>query len=480
MEGTMKNIVYSCFILVAIFVFSIPVIAAENVQVTVYNQNFGVVKEQRTLDLEKGVNTLKFEDVAKFIDATSVKFKSLTDPDGTTVIEQNYEYDLVSADKLLQKFLGKSIRVITKDGKLYEGTLMSYDAGQIVLMKEDAVSMVARADNVQDIQFPELPEGLITKPTLVWNVNAGKSGKHNTEIAYITNNINWNVDYTLVTNKDDTAIDLNGWVTITNQTGASYEDAKLKLIAGDVNRIQPERASRDSFSRTEFKSLPASAGFVEKEFFEYHLYNLPRATTIKDNQIKQIELLNSTGAKVEKFYVYDGLVVPPRYYNGRYTDQANYGIETNKKVQVYIEFENKKDNKLGMPLPKGKVRLYKRDEEDKSLEFIGEDMIDHTPKDEKVRLRIGNAFDIVGERKQTNFKVISPTVVEESFEIEVRNHKKTAVMVRVVEHLYRWSEWEIVAGDKDYKKMDARTIEYYKQIPADGNVKFEYTVRYKW
>jgi hypothetical protein len=189
----MKNIMYSCFILTAIFEFSIPVIAAENVQVTVYNQNFGVIREQRELTLEKGVNTLKFEDVAKFIDATSVKFKSLTDPDGTTVIEQNFEYDLVSADKLLQKFLSKSIRVITKDGKLYEGTLMSYDAGQIVLMKEGAVSMVARADNVQDIQFPELPEGLITKPTLVWNINAGKGGKHNTEIAYITNNINWNV-----------------------------------------------------------------------------------------------------------------------------------------------------------------------------------------------------------------------------------------------------------------------------------------------
>jgi hypothetical protein len=456
------------------------VIAAENVQVTVYNQNFGVIKEQRELTLEKGVNTLKFEDVAKFIDATSVKFKSLTDPDGTTVIEQNYEYDLVSADKLLQKFLSKSIRVITKDGKLYEGTLMSYDAGQIVLMKEGAVSMIARADNVQDIQFPELPEGLITKPTLVWNINTGKGGKHNTEIAYITNNINWNVDYTLVTNKDDTAVDLSGWVTITNQTGATYEDAKLKLIAGDVHRVSDIRqepvytngkARIDQFGVT---------GFAEKEFFEYHMYTLPRSTTIKDSQIKQIELLNATDVKALKFFVYDGLTIPDYFYSGRYTDQADYGIPTNKKVQVYVEFENKKDNNLGMPLPKGKVRLYKRDEEDKSLEFIGEDTIDHTPKDEKVRLRIGNAFDIVGERKTMDFKRPSDHVMEETIEIEVRNHKKEAVTVRIVEHMYRWAQWEIIDGDKDYSKMDARTVEFYRDIQPDGKANIKYTVRYSW
>ena len=451
--------------------------SADSVQITVYNQNFGVVKERREIELNKGTNVLRFEDVAKHIDATSVKFKSLTDPEGTTVMEQNYEFDLVSADKLLQKFLSKEITVITKDGKAYSGTLMSFDENQIVLMKDGAVTMVHRPDNVQDIQFPELPEGLITKPTLVWLVDAKKRGKHDTEVAYITNNINWNVDYTLVTNQDDTMIDLSGWVTINNRTGAAYKDAKLKLIAGDVHRVQPPQPVRRGLA----PGAPAGAGaFEEKAFFEYHMYTLPRPTTVKDNQIKQIELLNATDVNVEKFYVYDGAIVPAYFYRGRYTDQQNYGIRTNKKVQVYLEFENTKENNLGMPLPKGKLRLYKRDEADQSLEFIGEDTIDHTPKDEDIRLKIGDAFDIVGERKVMNFKRISDKVIEETVEIEVRNHKKTEVTVRVLEHLYRWSDWEIVAGDKDYKKMDARTIEYYKDIPADGKVKFEYTVRYTW
>jgi hypothetical protein len=474
----MKRLLEATLVIVMGFCLANGACPSEGVQITVYNQNFGVVKEQRSLTLNRGLNTLKFEDVAKHIDATSVKFKSLTDPDGTTVMEQNYEYDLVSADKLLQKFIGKDISVVTKDGKVYEGTLMSFDGSQIVLMKDGAVTMVHRPDNVQDIDFPELPEGLITKPTLMWTVNARKRGRHDTEVAYITSNINWNVDYTLVTNKDDTMVDLSGWVTINNRTGATYKDAKLKLIAGDVHRVEPAERYR---ARTIGKGMPGrGAGFEEKEFFEYHLYTLPRPTTIKDNQMKQIELLNTTDVGVEKFFVYDGAIVPRYFYFGRYTDNADYGIQTNKKVRVYLEFENKEENNLGMPLPKGKVRLYKRDEADKSLEFIGEDEIDHTPRDEKVRLRIGDAFDIVGERKVMDFKKISKDVIEETIEVEVRNHKKEAVEVRIVEHLYRWSEWEIVDGDEDYNKMDARTIEYYRQIPPDGEVKLIYTVRYTW
>jgi hypothetical protein len=450
-----------------------------SVQVTVYNQNFGVVKEQRELNLSKGLNIFRFEDVARFIDATSVKFKSMTDPEGTSVIEQNYEFDLVNANKLLDRFLGKEIKVIARNGKFYDGTLMSYDDRQLVVMKGASIAIVNRPDSVQDIQFPELPEGLITKPTLVWNIESTKDGKQNIEVAYITDNINWNVDYTLVTNRDDTMLDLSGWVTINNRTGAAYEDAKLKLIAGDVHRVEPPIAVNYAVAQ-QVALADEAGGFVEKEFFEYHMYTLPRTTTIKDNQIKQIELMNSTDIAADKFFVYDGAIVPRWFYSGRYTDNRDYGIQTNKKVQVYLEFENSEENNLGMPLPKGKIRLYKRDEDDKSLEFIGEDTIDHTPRDEDIRLRIGNAFDIVGERRQTDFKAISKHVIEESFEIEVRNHKKTPVTVRIVEHLYRWSDWEVVAGDKTFKKMDSRTIEWRKDIPADGKAVLEYTVRYRW
>ncbi|HUJ11408.1 MAG TPA: DUF4139 domain-containing protein [Verrucomicrobiae bacterium] len=453
----------------------------EGIALTIYNQNFGVVREKRKVDVPEKIGMLRFGDVAAQIDGTSVQFKSLTDPNAK-VLEQNYEYDLVSADKLLQKYIDKQIAVLTKDGSRYSGSLLSFDANQLVIRQEDEKSgivMVQRGDNVKDIQFSALPEGLITKPTLVWKLATDKVGEQLIEVAYQTGGIGWNADYNAVLNANDTALDLGGWVTINNQSGATYKDAKLKLIAGEVHPAQPP--IRRMYQANAVTALGAAeAGFEEKPFFEYHLYTLGRPTTVADNQTKQIELLTAADVPVKKVYLYDGA---PQigFYGGLITD-ANYGSETsNKKVNVIIELKNSQDNHMGMPLPKGKVRLYKRDPADASLEFIGEDQIDHTPKDETIKLHIGDAFDVIGERKRTDFHVdTSRHIMTESFEIRIRNHKEEPVEVTVKETLYRGSNWEVTEASQKWTKDDANTIHFPVKVNKDSEQVITYTVRYTW
>ncbi|HVM62356.1 MAG TPA: DUF4139 domain-containing protein [Verrucomicrobiae bacterium] len=454
----------------------------EGVALTIYNQNFGVVREKRKVNVEEKLGTIRFTDVASQIDGTSVSFKSLTDTDAT-VLEQNYEYDLVSADKLLEKYIDKQIGVLTKDGSRYSGTLLSFDGNQLVMRQADekgGIVMVQRGDNVKDIQFGALPEGLITKPTLVWKLATEKVGEQLIEVAYQTAGINWQADYNAVLNAKDTALDLGGWVTINNQSGATYKEAKLKLIAGDVRRLQPPMVQA---ALGEYRALNAAreaSGFVEKAFFEYHLYTLGRPATVAQNQTKQIELLKTADVPVKKVFLYDG--APQFRFYGGLNQDAGYGSqEGNKKVNVIIELKNSKDNHMGMALPKGKVRLYKRDEADGSLEFIGEDQIDHTPKDETVRLHIGDAFDIVGERKRTDFHIdVNAHVITESFEIRVRNHKTEPVDVLVKETLYRWNNWEIVESNQKWTKYDSNTIHFPVKVDKDGEQVITYTVRYTW
>lgn len=453
----------------------------EGVAITIYNQNFGVVRERRKVNVPDKLGMVRFTDVAAQIDGTSVSFKSLTDPDAK-VLEQNYEYDLVSADKLLQKFIDKPITVLTKDGSRYSGNLLSFDPNQLVIRQfgeKGDLAMVQRGDNVKDIQFSALPEGLITKPTLVWKLATEKTGDQVIEVAYQTAGINWQSDYIALLNDKDTALDLSGWVTVNNQSGATYKEAKLKLIAGDVRRVQPPQPiyARTAMMAGKAEGAPA---FEEKAFFEYHLYTLGRPATVADNQIKQIELLQTADVPVKKMYLYEG-GAQYRWYGGLVTD-ANYGTESgNKKVNVIIEVKNSQDNHMGMPLPKGKVRLYKRDPADASLEFIGEDQIDHTPKDETVRLHIGDAFDVVGERKRTDFHVDSAAhVMTESFEIRVRNHKEEAIEVLVKEPLYRGNNWEITVSSAKWTKYDSNTIHFPAKVEKDGEQVITYTVRYTW
>jgi len=448
-----------------------PAPAKEGVALTVYNQNFAVVKDVRTLKLDAKTSAVRFRDVAKLIDPTSVHFKSLTDAEGTTVIEQNYEFDLVSADKLLDKYIDKTIAVTTKEGKRYDGTLLSFDAQQLVIQgARQGLYMVQRPDNVQNVEFGALPEGLLTRPTLVWQVETAKPGDHLAQVTYQTAGMSWRADYSAVVSADDTSMDLSSWVTVTNQCGAGFKDARLKLIAGDVQKIQPPVAQVRRRAADAAKALAESeGGFAEKTFFEYHMYTLGRPTTVNDNQVKQVELTTANGVPVTKRYVFEP--------NGRYWHQR-YGEANTYKVNVFIEFKNSKEAKLGMPLPKGKVRVYKRDAADGDLEFVGEDEIDHTPKDEELKLYVGDAFDIVGEKNITDRKQ-DQRWRDESVKIELRNHKDEDVTVLVREHL-AGGQWDVTAKSQDYKKIDAGTIEFTVPLAKNGKAEVTYTVHYSW
>jgi hypothetical protein len=458
-----------------------PVVAApaakaaaeeEGVALTIYNQNFAVVKEVRALAIDGKVATVQFKDVAKQIDPTSVTFKSLTDPTGTSVLEQNYEFDLVSADKLLDKYVDKPLTVVTKQGKSYDGLLQSFDPQQLILKARAGLVMVQRPDNVQNIEFGELPAGLLTRPTLVWKVATEKPGKHLAQVTYQTRALSWVSDYSAIINAADTQMDLSGWVTITNQSGGAYKDAKVKLIAGEVNRIQPPmQQMRRAIDAVEKAGAMAdrTAGFEEKAFFEYHMYTLGRPTTVNENQVKQIELLTANEIPVLKRYVFEP---QGRYWHPRYGKANEY------KINVFVEFKNSKEAKLGMPLPKGRVRVYKRDPADNSLEFVGEDQIDHTPKDEELKLYVGDSFDIVGEKTVTDHKQ-GDRWSQDSVKNEIRNHKDEDIKVLVREHL-NMAQWELTAKSMDFKKIDASTIEFELAVPKNGKAEVTYTVMYRW
>lgn len=442
---------------------------------------FAVIKEWRKINLQKGINTIKFQDVASTIDATTVHFKSLTSPEGTTVIEQNYEYDLVNADKILRKYIDKEI-TLQKGEEIIKGTLLSFDNVQMVLKVADEKEPIQIIQRSADkIKFGNLPGGLITKPTLIWLIDAEKDGEHLSKVTYQAANIGWNADYTLVTSKDDKRVDLSAWVTVTNNTGAGYDNAELKLVAGDVHRVTAQAGREvDMMAAKGAMAKEKVAGFEEKGFFEYHLYTLKRKTTIPNASIKQIELFSPVdNIPAKKVFVYDGS--KGRYYYGYLNQDQNFGITSNKKVDIYIEFDNKKDVGLGIPLPAGRIRVYKKDEQDGSLEFIGEDRIDHTPKDEDVRLMLGNAFDIVAERRQTDFKIDTRGHwIKESFEIKVKNRKDEDVEVLVKEGMYRWSNWEILESNSNHKKLDAWTVHFPVKMKKNSEKTLTYTVEYRW
>lgn len=455
-----------------------PIAAAKSagVDLTVYNQNVALVKDKRTLALKSGTNEVRFSDVAAQIDPTSVQFNSLTDPSNTRVIEQNYAYDIVGSQKILQKYLDQNISLVTEDGTKYSGKLLS-GADDVILQGDDGQVTTVKLARVREVKFPQLPGGLITKPTLIWLVNSSRDGNQDAQVTYLTNGINWKANYVAVVNAQDTAMNLNGWVTVDNQSGATYEDARLKLVAGDVRRVTPQPAARDGAIYAPAPTKAAEAQFIQQDFFEYHLYSLQRPTTIQNRETKQIEFTNAANAAINKLFVYDA-AKSFRFYGYPITD-AGYGRTTDTKVAVMIEFKNNEANKLGIPLPKGTVRVYKADA-DGGNQFVGEDNIDHTPKDEMIRLNIGNAFDVVGERTQTKFNKISDRVIEETFQIKIRNHKKEAVEVRVVEHLYRWSNWQILQSNQDYAKLDANTIEFRVKVAPDQEGTVNYTVRYNF
>jgi hypothetical protein len=434
---------------------------APGVSLTVYNQNFAVVKERRLMELVKGTGEVKFPEVAATIVPESVQFTSLR-PGGAKVLEQNYEFDLLSADKLLDRYIDRKISIVGRDGSLIEGTLLSSDSGQLVLSNAGGIQLIPRQNHIKDIRFSSLPEGLLLRPTLVWKVRAEKPGEHLVKIAYGATGINWRVDYRAVASADEKTMDVAGWVTINNQTGTTFRDAGLKLMAGDVNLVEEKKGRGREENLGEAVALARLAAFEEKSFAEYHLYTLNRQTTLANAQTKQIELLQVDKVPVTKRYIY----------------RANFG----SRVATMLEFKNSKKTceGLGIPLPKGPFRVYQRDT-DGQAEFVGQDQIDHTPKDEPVRIRIGYAFDLAAERTQTaNRTQAGQNWNEQDWRITLRNHKDQPVEITVEEPLDGNRNWQIRQSSHEYKKKDFRTLQYKLEVPANGQVVITYTVEYTW
>jgi len=447
---------------------------------------YALVRQDREFNLTRGRTVLRLTDVAGNIDPTTVSFESLTDPKGTRVVEQSFEFDLVSTTKLLQKYLDKDIGVVQAQGANVEtvnGTLVGTQGGLVLKSSDGGVRVV---NGYSQVKLPTLPGGLISKPTLVWDIAAEKAGPHIARYAYQTAGITWWADYNLVYSEGKDAnsckLDVGSWVTIVNQSGTGYENAKLKLVAGDVQRAQPKPQPAGNVMRMELAAAKVADGFQEKAFFEYHLYTLGRPATLQNNSTKQIELFPTAhGANCEKNLVYYGQAGQYIGYYGSPMTDREFGNQSNKKVDVYLRFKNAKDNQLGIPFPAGKVRVAKLDEADKSLEFIGEDVIDHTPRDETIQIKMGSAFDVVGERKQVSFRIdTSAKWIEEEIEVKVRNQKDEPVTVIVKENLYRWSSWSILKKSQNFDKQDSRTIHFPLRIAKGGEGVVRYTVKYTW
>ncbi len=439
------------------------------VSLTVYNSNLGLVKDVREIELAEGLTHLQFMDVAARIMPTTVLIRSQNDSENFQVLEQNYEYDLLSPDTLLEKYVGKEVRLLDKNyftGKdeLVTATLLATNDSPIYQVGDEiSIGLPGR------VILPQLPANLIAQPTLVWLLQAQAASTHTIEASYLTDDITWQADYVVALNSDDSLADLSGWVSIDNQSGATYRNATLKLVAGDVNRVEPEVFRERLMAATAMASASSESQFQEESFFEYHLYTLERPTTVQNNQTKQMALLSAVGIPITKRLVLRG---QPHYVRTSFDTPP-----PRQKVSVYLEIENAEQHHLGIPLPKGTLRVYKADAQG-SLQFVGEDRIDHTPKDETVSVKMGEAFDVVGERRQTSFTRLSRRSSEVSWQIVVRNHKDEDVQVRVEEPMY--GDWEVVASTPEqYEKPDAHTLRFEVTVPKNGEVKIGYRVRVK-
>ena len=457
---------------------------------TIYNQNFAVIRDSVALDLKSGVNEVRFAGATAQLEPDSVILRDPAGKRALQILEQNYRNDPVSQELLLSLNEGKTIPFVRermKDNTLTRETVM----GKIVRSGYVPGGSVEQPIIEVDGQlqfflpgqplFPTLGDNTILKPTLNWLLRADKPGKLDAEVSYVTGGFTWNADYNLVAPEKGDTVDLIGWITMNNQSGKTFENAKIKLMAGDVNKIQPQQLRREMRfnSAKAMADLDGEAVVTEKSFDEFHLYTLARQTTLRDRETKQVEFVRAETVKAASIYVYDGAEAGYRFYGGRNNDPG-YGTQSNKKVWVMREFVNSDTNHLGVALPKGKLRFYRRGD-DGQLEFTGENEIDHTPRNETIRVRTGNSFDLVGERKPTDFKTDrADKWMSETFEIKLRNRKKEAVEIRVVEHLYRWNNWKLTANSTDYKKTDAQTIEFRVPVQPDEEKVITYTVHYSW
>jgi hypothetical protein len=434
----------------------------KDVMVTIYNGNLGLVKDVREVRLPLGLGEAQFMDVASQIDPTTVHLKSLSDPAGLRILEQNYEYDLLSSEKLLEKYVGKTVRLYQSDGTFHEARLLSTAGPVFEINGQIHLGYSGR------MVLPSLPENLVARPTLVWLLRNQTAAAQKVEASYLTGGITWKADYVLIVNDADTRSDLTGWVTIDNKSGATYGNAALKLVAGDVNRAREGRRDVRLMELAAKAASPSAASrdFAQEGFFEYHLYTLAGRTTIKNQQTKQLALLSATEVPVTKHLMYYGA---QDYY------RTSYGMPmSNQKVSVLLELKNSKEHRLGVPLPKGKVRVYKADATG-SQQFIGEDWIDHTPENERVKIKLGEAFDVVGERTQKEYRKLAAGLWEVEWEIALRNHKRQDQTVTVIEPVP--GDWQVLHSTHAWDKPQAHTLRFSISVPKESAAKLVYRVR---
>ena len=443
--------------------------ASEQVSLTVYNKNFGLIREVRQVHLGTGNVELSYADVSAHIQPETVHLKSLTGDDALTVLEQNYRYDLLTPDTLLKKYLGKTIKVYrynehTGVDEEKQAEVLSVEGGTVLKIDGQITSNFTGR-----FAFPEVPENLVQKPTLVWLVASG-AAEQRVEVAYLTQGLDWHADYVLSIDPDDKLGDLNGWVTLKNETGTSYKNAELKLVAGDVQRIAPTPPPMVMLERAPMMApAPASPPFKEEGLFEYHLYTLERPTTLLDKEQKQVSLLSAANIALDKKLIFFG---QQYWFRGDFRQNVQ-----NQKVGAYLDVQNKEQNHLGMPLPKGTVRVYKTDQSGQK-QFIGEDTIDHTPRDEKLRIKLGEAFDIVAERSETDFRVLGTCGSESAWEIKLRNHKDTPESVEVNEP--SGGDWEILSSSLPATKKDSTNFTFDVRLAPRSETKLTYRVRVRW
>ena len=445
-----------------------------DLNVTVYNSNLALIRDVRQIHLASGVSPLRFEDVAASIMPATVHFRSLTEPAKLAVVEQNYEYDLLDAQKLLQKYVGREITLVRGEE---DANSTKWVETKAVLLADNNNQPVWKIGN--DIvtgmptswyRFSELPGNLYSRPTLVWTLDNRGAGAQKVEASYLTNNMNWNADYVLTVARDEKTSDLDGWVTLANNSGTSYENAKLQLVAGEIHQVAPMAMAKEDYpARRNVAAAPAPQ-FQQENMSEYHLYTLGRRTSVQNNESKQISLLSGTGVPIEKFLAVEGQA----YY---YRNQQGIGNPIPEPVKLYYRFKNEEKSGLGMPLPAGTVRVYQADSKG-GIQFVGEDRINHTPKDETLKIYVGNAFDIVCERKLIDYKKLASNLYEMEFQITLRNHKDAPVTVEAREPV--GGDWEVVNANLKWTKLDATTISFEIPVEKDGTATLDYRVRVKW
>ena len=438
--------------------------------VTVYNSQIALVRDVRQIDLPRGEFDLEFQDIAATVNPATVHFRSLTEPGRVSVLEQNYEYDLLEPDKLLRKYVGRDVTLVRmrQDGgqtreEAVTARLLSYNEAPVWRINGEIVTGL-HADH---IRFPELPGNLHARPTLIWSLNNTGAAQHRVEASYLAGSLSWTADYVLTVGRDEKAADLDGWVTLTNGSGTAFRNASLQLVAGELHRVRERFEARNGMMDTMLRAEPAAPAMAQEAFGDYHLYTVARKTTINHNETKQISMLNGTGFPVTKRYVVNG-------HGGYYRNAQQPGAPVKDAVQVFYRFDNRQNAGLGMPMPAGIVRVYQADARG-GTQFVGEDRIGHTPKDETLDLQIGNAFDIVAERKQIDFEKIADRVYEVEYEVVLRNHKSTAVTIEVNEPV--GGTWRILRSTHDATKTAAFAAQFQVPVAADGETALSYRVR---